>query len=357
MLELWGACRGQAGLPEKSPELFDLCLIKMKTAIDLEAITIDGGKLRAAREARNLSIAEFAALVTLSREQVKAIEDGGHRPFYTPAHKLLAVRKYANAVEIAYEAVVTGPGADQTMPAPDDAPPSMHTPQESIEPADLRIAAVERNAEIRRLALIGAIAVTILLAIYAKVRGSKSEISEQAAEPAYATATEADKAEVATPSKSLQPTTKTSAPETTEAAKVAEPASQCPVKTAASEASAWSPAYQYRADLRLFVISAREGSVCVTDATGKETLLQLKPMTWQILAGKPPYDVRSTQLAEHKLYLQGQLVKVPANVNRMRLIPTQALPPAPAAKPAPSEAPSETPSAAPTPAASASPDA
>ena len=212
MLELWGACRGQAGLPEKSPELFDLCLIKMKTAIDLEAITIDGGKLRAAREARNLSIAEFAALVTLSREQVKAIEDGGHRPFYTPAHKLLAVRKYANAVEIAYEAVVTGPGADQTMPAPDDAPPSMHTPQESIEPADLRIAAVERNAEIRRLALIGAIAVTILLAIYAKVRGSKSEISEQAAEPAYATATEADKAEVATPSKVLRPTTKPAHP-------------------------------------------------------------------------------------------------------------------------------------------------
>ena len=75
----------------------------MKTAIDLEAITIDGGKLREAREARNLSVAELAALVTLSREQVKAIEEGGHRPFYTPAHKLLAVRKYANALEIAYE--------------------------------------------------------------------------------------------------------------------------------------------------------------------------------------------------------------------------------------------------------------
>ena len=324
----------------------------MKTAIDLEAITIDGGKLREAREARNLSVAELAALVTLSREQVKAIEEGGHRPFYAPAHKLLAVRKYANALEIAYEDVVMGPGADQTMPAPDDAPPSMHTPHEAIEPADLRIAAVERNAEIRRLALIGAIAVTILLAIYAKVRGSKSEISEEAADPAYATVAEADKAEVAAPSKPQQPATKTSAPETTET-KVAEPASQCPVKTAASEASVWSPAYQYRADLRLFVISAREGSLCVTDATGKETLLQLKPMTWQILAGKPPYDVRSTQLAEHKLYLQGQLVKVPANANRMRLIPTQALPPAPAAAPAPSESPSATPA----PAATASPDA
>jgi hypothetical protein len=126
------------------------------------------------------------------------------------------------------------------------------------------------------------------------------------------------------------------------------------VKTAASEPSVWSPAYQYKSDLRLFVISAKEGSVCVTDATGKETLLQLKPMTWQVLAGKPPYDVRSTQLAEHKLYLQGQLVKVPADANAMRLIPTQAPPPAPAVAPAPSAAPAPAPATTPAP---ASPDA
>jgi cytoskeletal protein RodZ len=329
----------------------------MKTAIDLDAITIDGSKLRDAREARNLSIAELAALVTLSRDQVKAIEDGGHRPFYTPAHKLLAVRKYANAMEIAYDDVVVGPGADQTVPAPQDAPPSMHSPHESIEPADIRIAAVERNAEIRRLALVGAIAVTILLAIYAKVRGSKTEISEEAADPAYATVAEANKADATPPSKSQQPNTKSNALDTTETAKVAEPASQCPVKTAASDAKVWSPAYQYKADLRLFVISAREGSVCVTDATGKETLLQLKPMTWQILAGKPPYDVRSAQLSEHKLYLQGQLVSVPANANTMRLIPTQALPPAPTVAPAPSNAPAPAPSATPAPPATTSPDA
>ena len=326
----------------------------MKTAIDLDAITIDGNKLREAREARNLSVAELAALVTLSRDQIKAIEEGGHRPFYTPAHKLLAVRKYANALEIAYEDVVVGPGADQTVPAPEDAPPSMHSTHETIEPADIRIAAVERNAEIRRLALVGAIALTILLAVYAKVRGSKTEISEEAADPTYATEAVAGKDDVTAPPKPQQPTAKSKALETTETTKVAEQGSQCPIKTAASEPSVWSPAYQYKSDLRLFVISAKEGSVCVTDATGKETLLQLKPMTWQVLAGKPPYDVRSTQLAEQKLYLQGQLVKVPADANAMRLIPTQALPPAPAVAPAPSAAPAPAPSAAPTP---ASPDA
>ena len=357
----------------------------MKTSIDLDAITIDGDKLRRAREARNLSIAEFAALVTLSREQVKHIEEGGNRPFYTPAHKLLAVRKYANALDIAYEDVVTGPGANPTVPAPDDAPPSMHSPQDAIEPADIRIAAVERNAEIRRLALIGAIALTILLAIYAKVRGSKTEISEDEVEPTVPALVDAAKPDPATAPKPQQTaakanapdttakadapetlakadTTETaaklSAPETTETAKTNDPVSPCPPKTATGDSKVWSPSYQYKADLRLFVISAREGSLCVTDATGKETLLQLKPMTWQVLGGKPPYDVRSTQLADQKLYLQGQLVRVPADVNSLRLIPTQALPPAPAAVPAPAPAPAPDPAPPvnPAPPAPGSPD-
>lgn len=314
----------------------------MKTAIDLDAITIDGSKLREAREARKLSVAELAALVTLSREQVKAIEEGGARPFYTPAHKLLAVRKYANALEIAYEDVVAGPGADQTVPAPDDAPPSMHSSHDTIEPADIRIAAVERNAEIRRLALIGAIALTILLAIYAKVRGSKTELSQQEAEPALTVAADAGKPDLAPP-KPNQTAAKATTPENTETAKPNQTAGQCPAKTGAGEPRVWSPAYQYKADMRLYAISARAGSLCVTDATGKETLLELKPMAWQVLAGKPPYDVRSTQLTEQKLYFQGLQVKVPADTNAMRLIPTQNLPPAPATAPPPAAAPAPAP--------------
>ncbi len=329
----------------------------MKTAIDLDAITIDGDKLRQAREARNLSIAELAALVTLSREQVKHIEEGGNRPIYTPAHKLLAVRKYANALDIAYDDVVNGRGADQTVPAPDDAPPSMHTPHDAIEPADIRIAAVERNAEIRRLALMGAIALTILLAIYAKVRGSKTDISEEEAEPAFAAVADAPKPDPVAPPKPQQTAAKPDAPENTQTAKTNEAASLCPVNTAAGEPKVWSPSYKYKADLRLFVVSAREGSLCVTDATGKETQLQLKPMAWQVVEGKPPYDVRSSRLAEQKLYLQGQLVKVPVDVNSMRLIPTQVLPPSPVAAPAPAASPAPEPSANPAPPVPASPDA
>lgn len=336
----------------------------MKTAIDLDAIAIDGNKLREAREARNLSIAELAALVTLSRDQIKHIEEGGDGPFYTTAHKLLAVRKYAGAMDLAYDDVVTGPGADRTVPAPDNGPASMLTTQETIEPAHLRLAAIEHNTQTRRLVLIGAITLTILLAIYAKVRGSKSDFSEEAIDPAYVT--ETIKADVAPAPKTPDAPAKTSSAERTTVAAVSEPASQCPVKASDSDLKVWSPAYQYKADLRLFVISSKEGSICVTDATGKETLLAIKPMTWQVVSGKPPYDVHSAQLADHKLYLQGQQVRVPADALTMRLIPTQVLPPAPStqtapsattgptAAPAPDNAP--TPSANPVPSSATNPD-
>lgn len=328
----------------------------MKTATDQDAITIDGNKLREAREARNLSIAELAALVTLSRDQVRQIEEGGDHPFYTPAHKLLAVRKYASAMNLAFDDVATSPGADQTLPAPDEAPASMLSAQEGIEPADLRLAAVERNAEIRRLVLIAAITLTILLAIYAKVRGSKTDMGEEATEPAYAT--ETSKAEVTRAPKAPAVATQSSTTENVEVAQVSDPASQCPARPT-GDPKVWSPVYRYKADLRLFMISAKEGSICVTDATGKETLLTLKPMTWQVYAGKPPYDVRSAQLANHKLYLQGQLVKIPADASVLRLVPTQALPPAPTIAPSPASTTDDapTPSANPAPSSAANPDA
>ena len=150
----------------------------MKTEIDFDAINVDGARLKAAREDRGLSVTDMAAAVTLSREQIQHMEDGGNRPFYTPAHKLLAVRKYSAALDIPYDEIVTGPGANQTIPIPEDAPPTMMAYSESAEPADLRLAAVERNAELRRLLATAAIVVCILLAIYAKIRGSKDESPE-----------------------------------------------------------------------------------------------------------------------------------------------------------------------------------
>ncbi len=332
----------------------------MKNETDFDAITVDGARLRAGREARGLSVLEMAAAVTLSREQIQHMEDGGNRSFYTPAHKLLAVRKYSTALQIPYDEIVTGPGANQTIPLPDDAPPSMMAYKDIAEPVDLRLAAVERNAELRRLIATAAIVICVLLAIYAKIRGTQDDANanESSAEAsADAIANEADKlpapatpqpaikaaAPVAIPAKPLPETKPASSaalssseagegkvePSAANNASIADAGGECSSRPG-GEVKNWSPIYQRKADSRLYVISPKGGSVCFTDASGKTRLIELKPMVGQAVSGKPPYVVRSSQLAQIEIYLQGFRVKIPAETDSMKLIPTS--------QPAPPEA-------------------
>ncbi len=333
----------------------------MKTAIDLNALVIDGNKLKQAREAKGMTVAETALLVTLSREQIVHIEEGGERPFYTPAHKLLAIRKYATAMDIPYDEVVTGPGAEQTMPIPEDAPPAMMSHSEGEEAADLRLAAVERNAEIRRKLLMGAIAITVLLAIYAKMRGSQDELysavnppevqvmAEEPAAPATEASAGKESSLPATAASTVSPAA-LAAPAPVSAPVTAQPSAPVPASATAaatdsvtkpaadkmtaeagdecqfkagSEIRTWSPPYQRKSDVRLFVISPKGGSLCIADASGKSKLITLKPMNGQSFSGKPPYTVRSSQLATIEIYLQGLRVKVPAEAESLRLVPTQ----------------------------------
>lgn len=372
------------------------------TAVD--ALVIDGAKLRQAREMRGLTVAELAALCTLSREQVQHIEDGGDRPFYTPAHKLLAIRKYAAAMGIPYDDVVTGPGADDTMPVPDDTPASLMVHGDGEEATDLRLAAVERNAEIRRKILIGAVTLTILLAFYAKMHGTpatsvsalppaaetaatgagatearaSSEAEAPPAPPAPATApsagtTPATRPEVttaaapvatpaapqaaqrATPAATPQAAAGTTAaataavpspaPKPAEAggkqagatasttaaasaagtatppvtdAKLAASGEPC-ARPASGDVKTWTPTYQRKADTRLFLVSPKETTVCVHDASGKAALLTLKARTGQAYSGKPPYIVQSPQLSDIEIYLQGMRARVPAETPALRL--------------------------------------
>jgi hypothetical protein len=227
---------------------------------------------------------------------------------------------------------------------------------ESAEPADLRLAAVERNAELRRLMATAAIVICILLAIYAKIRGSKDESPENEVNaetvsnpidkpitPPSAT-TKAVAANLTPPAKpapevKVVPSASPS-PDTKDVKDVkedinAKDTKREPALAAATDASgeclpsgsttdvkSWSPIYQRKSDSRLYVISPKGGSVCISDATGKSRLIELKPMVGQAVGGKPPYLVRSSQLAQIEIYLQGFRVKIPSETETMKLIPT-----------------------------------
>ncbi len=313
------------------------------------APVIDGAKLRQAREMRGLTVTELAALCTLSREQVQHIEDGGDRPFYTPAHKLLAIRKYAAAMGVPYDDIVTGPGAGDTMPVPDDAPASLMMHGDGEEATDLRLAAVERNAEIRRKILIGAVTATIVLAFYAKMHSTTAKpaatmppaaetaVTETAVTEARA-AVQAQAPAATTPAAPSQATASTTVTTATTASatspipapvavdkpadkladKLAGSGEPC-VRPAAGDVKTWTPTYQRKADTRLFMVSPKETTVCVHDASGKAALLTLKARTGQAYSGKPPYVVQSPQLSDIEIYLQGMRARVPAQAPALRL--------------------------------------
>lgn len=318
----------------------------MKTNTMLASIEFDGQKLKAAREAKGKSIIEMAASLTLSRDQVKYIEEGGDKPFYTPAHKALAVRKYANALGIPYDEVVIGEDADLTMAATENARPAMHVPiAQPAVASELRLAAAARNAEIRRRTLIAAGILCILLALYAKVRGSGNDnninyLQEQTA-LAAGMPDDATKTKPAVPdapkltATGVQPSALPVVAVTvaTAAAAPAEASineGECPQDQAGAELKTWSPAYQRKPDPKLYLVSQRGGSLCVADASGNAKRITLKPMVGQTIAGKPPYTVRAGNLPQIDMYLQGLRVKVPSEANALRLIPTKNTSPQPA---------------------------
>lgn len=362
----------------------------MKKNIDLESIHIDGQKLKDARESKGISIIDIAGQLTLSRAQIIHIEEGGDKPFYTPAHKLLAVRKYANALEIPYDEVVTGDGANQTMPVPEEAPESMRTyPGQTpynahlnqISVTDERMANVARNSARRNRVMYAVVALTILLAFYAKLRGTSDEaqlnqetqtesIAADPTPPVPVTAVEiASTAEVQPASPppvdaeveiAAAPAAIKAAPEpvksATEKSEKTEKAEKpvavsvvadvpkatienepaklasagdggCSAEPATGNLKSWSPAYQRKQDSRLFVISPKGGTVCITDGSGKSKLVSLRPMVGQAFTGKPPYTVRSEHLTNLEMYMQGLRVKVPGEAQVIRLVPTNVLAP------------------------------
>ena len=96
------------------------------SADDGEEIALDGTRLKQLRVERGLSVSEAARLVTLSREQVEQIENGGLGAFYGARHKLLAARKYAEGYGITLEEI---------LPKPPVVPEPVEVPAVSIDQA------------------------------------------------------------------------------------------------------------------------------------------------------------------------------------------------------------------------------
>lgn len=336
----------------------------MENAAAPDTLVVAGDKLKQAREARGMSVQEMAGEVTLSREQVRALEDGGNLPFYTAAHKRLALKKYAAALNIPLPDLLIDETGAQDTSVETAATDAIAIAADPGTPAEIRLAAAERNARARRNLLMAAVAAAILLALYAKQRGtaetklppapieasadpepsaiepspaSAMVVTAQDPEPPAITSPATPAVTAAVTTAATPAATLTATPAVTPAPATKAPESAACTLPAATDVPAWSPPYQRKPDMRVFLVSSKAIEVCVADASGKASLVALKPNVGKVYAGRPPYLVQADGLASLEIYLQGMRARVPADAQSLRLVPTSVAPPTEAVSTQPTE--------------------
>lgn len=344
---------------------------------DIEDCQVDATRLREARETRGLTVSEAARQVTLSRAQVDQIENGGCSAFYSPRHKLLAVRKYASAFGLDPEEILAGAPApvpatapalpepmaaladapesevgagNEPLPAPPPQPASVALPAQAddvIEPADQRHAeplitqpaqnsatlVMPTAAVMMRSLMLGLLAAGAAAIVFATIRGwvGGAEAGSVAA-PAAPT----------TPAAFTEPVTRPVAPpvtmSATAGASVAQAEPPLPEASLSGPGAAsgcgaapdhplpqWTPPYVRKASTRLYIGGPAGSRVCVSDSAGKVSQLVLVDGPMQAVDGRPPFVVRSAGLASLMMFMQGMKVKVPAQASAIRLLPGEGL--------------------------------
>lgn len=276
------------------------------------ALPIDGERLKREREQRGMSIADAARIATLSREQIVQIEQGGSGAFYGPRHKLLAARKYADALGVHQREVLAGATVPAIQPFNPEVLPVLSgcPPDPTLKP--IAVTQLSTSASSRLLATLALICSLVLL--FSIARG----LVPAAPSPAPSAALEIVEPPVAKHAPGAQ--------NMSPARAGADSQNACSLQPSDESVESWAPTQARRTDTRLFLASAADAEVCVTDATGAQTLLRLKPGAPGSVAGKPPYLLRSAQLARMQIYLQGLKVRVPSSAVALRLFAAELAP-------------------------------
>ncbi len=319
---------------------------------------IDAAGLRQAREQRGLSVSEAARWLTLSKSQIQQIEGGGFTAFYSPAHKALAVRKYASAIGLDPDAVLglgvklAGPSSpaagEGDVPAEESAASAPAGASENVSegiPENLAENVPENEAACRMpedeargpapLAMsvpaprarpvasdVHAPAKSLVLGVllfcaaaiaFAIIRGSVERFVALPVPPVAVPANPAPAS--AGPAPVARPNELTAA--------VTQPSlgTGCTAAPSGASTPTWIPSYVRKPGTRLHIGGPTGTEVCVSDSVGKVSRLVLKAGTMQSIDGRPPYLVQSASLGVLQMFMQGLKVKVPAQSASIQLMP------------------------------------
>jgi len=258
-------------------------------------LPVDGALLKKLREDAGVEITTLARLHSLSTSQIKQLENGGDRSFYTPSIKLATGRK-----------LLMHFGADiQSLEQEDEQPPAqdLETPAKAVDATQATDVELEKKNSLLSLQIVGAAVVLISLIYWSFFHSAVVSNKEPVAVGKKPMAT-SPIAAMANETKPNSSTVSTSAELRKESPQ------ECKWGNEPSSLFASQPT---KPGDYVHVIANTDGSICVRDATSKVQILHLTSSQSQTIRGRAPFEIFSNNLNEFKLFYQGNLLRLPSS--------------------------------------------
>ena len=257
----------------------------------------DGALLKKLREDAEVEITTLARQHSLSKTQVKQLEEGGDSSFYTPSIKLATGRK-----------LLMHFGADvKTLEEEVEINQTETSEPEITAAIDRKSIDTQQNRNSLQFQIIGVLVVFIGIALSngylfsAETETKPSNLTKQSGitKPIAEITEEPMSISVNSelPKKSIIKNTNLNV-------------SECEWSNEAKSIAGYQPT---KPGDYVHVVANTDGAICVRDATSKLQVLNLKNTQSQTVKGSPPFEIFSNNLHQFQLFYQGNLLRLPSN--------------------------------------------
>ena len=300
---------------------------------------VDGGRLKQLREAAGWDAKVLAIRVSLSREQVEQIENGGHDLFYNVAIKRASARKLALALGIDPSSVITPLAPTLATPLPNPVlagVPTWHDyDHDGLQPE-------RRHGPLTAMWVCAGLALTVMVLgvtfggwgegskpIWQHWRANWQAWQSSAwgwIDPGVAPDT-AQVADRSTASRADAPATASASASANSASPVPAPAplaqAPAPIHDAGldcARASADAPVVQplkaFKPGQMVFVQAVGDAHLCLRDHGGQVWSVNFKAGQERSFQGIPPWTVQSPSLAQFNVFFQGWKLRLPTDTQQ-----------------------------------------
>ena len=255
----------------------------------------DAALLKELREAAQIDISALARDYSLSKTQIKQLEEGGDSSFYSPAIKLAAGRKLL--MHFGVDDLPVGNADDQNQ-------------TRKIKIPLVNLLEKMENKKTKSYLRLQIIAAVLTLLGFAALNAYFSDMNTQSLlESLLNKASLTMQSDAGTLEGIANETSAITSKETT-VKTISVHLEKCKWGSEPVSIIGHQP---YKSGDYVYVVANIDADICIRDFTGKSQILQLKSEQSQTVRGHPPFEIFSNSLSEFKIFYQGNLLRLPRN--------------------------------------------